>query len=154
MSELSRGGDGTRVRCTTWGGPPYTDRSCDFSNVRVEVLTATFENPKGCQKSKPRTTLHTAALRTFYTFFFSSFFFLILFVSSKCLIFIELIQCSWLGLVFFFFFFLRNIFISIMICKILNKVFFFHQCVWIMMRIILCCCLVFIGNVRTLQHND
>ena len=89
-----------------------------------------------------------------FTLFFSFFFFLILFVSSKCLIFIELIQCSWLGSVFFFFFFLRNIFISIVICKILNKVFFFHQCVWIMMRIILCCCLVFIGNVRTLQHND
>ena len=88
-----------------------------------------------------------------FTLFFFFFFFLILFVSSKCLIFIELIQCSWLGLVFIFIF-LRNIFISIVICKILNKVFFFHQCVWIMMRIILCCCLVFIGNVKTLQHND
>ena len=72
-------------------------------------------------KTQNPVLLHTAALRTFYTFFF---FFLILFVSSKCLIFIELIQCSWLGLVFIFIF-LRNIFISIVICKILNKVFSF-----------------------------
>ena len=101
MSELSRGGDGTRVRCTTWGGPPYTDTSCDFSNVRVEVLTATFENPKGCQNSKPRTTPYSCAS---YFLHFLFHYFLILFVSSKCLIFIELIQCSWLGLVFILFF--------------------------------------------------
>ena len=86
-----------------------------------------------------------------FTLFFS---FLIFFVSSKCLIFIELIQCSWLGLVFFFFFFLEKYFY--IYCDMLGfeQSFFFHQCVWIMMRIILCCCLVFIGNVRTLQHND
>ena len=44
-------------------------------------------------------------LSTLFFFFFS---FLILFVSSKCLIFIELIQCSWLGLVFIFLFFLET----------------------------------------------